>query len=162
NNGLVTFNSRKQPLEVRANNLRVQLAYDTRSQGYQGRISLEPLYVASGRNTPVNFAINLPLTLQRDRIDFHNATISTAGSEVSTNGSLYNLRDPQPAAHITGHIALADLKNAANLPLRLDARNTPSALNLEANAAVGGNAIQVSGFRLRLGHSDLEASGNLK
>ena len=162
NSGLLTLNSRKQPLAIRANNLRVELAYDTRNQGYQGRISLEPLYVASGRNTPVNFAINLPLILERDRIDFHNATISTARSEILIDGSLYDLRDPQTSAHVTGHIALADLTDAANLPLRLDARNTPSVLNLEANARVGGNAIQVSGFRLGLGHSNLEASGKLK
>lgn len=102
NNGLLTFNSRKQPLQVRANNLRVQLAYDTRRLGYQCRISLEPLYVASGRNTPVNFAINLPLTLERDRIDLHNARISTARSEILIDGSLFNLRDPKTSAHSMG------------------------------------------------------------
>jgi translocation and assembly module TamB len=160
--GLLTFNSRRQLVQVRANNLRVQLAYDTRSQGYQGRISLEPLYVASGRNTPVNFAINLPLTLERDRIDLHNATISTTRSQISIDGSLYNLSDPKTSAHLQGHIALADLKNAAELPIQLNAGNTPSVLTLEGNATVGDNATQVSGFRLGLGHSTLEASGKWK
>jgi translocation and assembly module TamB len=162
NDGLLMFNSRKQPLEVRANNLRLQLAYDTRSQGYQGRISLEPLYVASGRHTPVNFAINLPLSLEGDRIDLHNARISTARSEILIDGSLYNLRDPKTSAHLEGHIALADLKNIADLPIHLEARNTPSVLTLEGNATVADNATEVSGFRLSLGHSTLEASGRLK
>ena len=162
NNGLLTFNSRKQPLQVRANNLRVQLAYDTQRQGYQGQISLEPLYVASGRNTPVNFVISLPLTLERDRIDLHSARISTARSEILIDGSLFNLRDPKTSAHLNGHIALADLKNAADLPIHLEGRNAPSVLTLEGNATVADNATQVSGFRLGLGHSILEASGKLK
>ena len=42
-NGLFTFNSQKQMLDVRGNNLRVQLRYDMRKQGYKGEISLEPL-----------------------------------------------------------------------------------------------------------------------
>lgn len=162
NNGLLTFNSRKQPLQVRANNLRVQLAYDTRSEGYQGQISLEPLYVASGRNTPVNFAINLPLTLERDRIDVHNARILTARSEILIDGSLYNLSNPKTSAHLNGHIALADLKNAADLPIQLNGRDTPSVLTLDGHATVTDDATQVSGFRLGLGHSNLEASGKLK
>jgi translocation and assembly module TamB len=160
--GLLTFNSRRQPLRVRANNLRVQLAYNAMSQGYQGQISLDPLYVTSGRDTPVNFAITLPLALVRDRIDLHNARIASARSEILIDGSLENLRNPKTSGHLKGYIALADVKNAANLPLQLNTRNTPSGLNLEADAAVVDNAIQVSRLWLGLGHSTLEGSGKLK
>jgi translocation and assembly module TamB len=162
-NGLLTFNSQQQPpLNLQANNLRVQLAYNNLKRSYQGQISLAPLYVASGRNSPVNFTITLPLTLHRDRIDFQNARISSARSEILINGSLENLRNPRTSAHLNGHLALADLKNAANLPLALNARNAPAFLNLDANATVADNTIQVTGLRLTIGRSNIEASGKLK
>lgn len=160
--GLFIFNAKKQELDVRGNNLRVELWYNLLNQGYQGQLSLEPLYVVSGRNTPVKFTVTLPVALQRDRIDLHDAKISTAASELLINGSLQNLRDPKTSAHINGHIALADLKNAADLPLALHARNVPSSVNLDANATIANDTIQVTGLRLGIGSSDIEASGTLK
>jgi translocation and assembly module TamB len=161
-NGLLTFNSQQRPLNVRANNLRVQLAYHTLMQGYQGQISLDPLYVASGQNTPVNFTLSVPVALWRDRIDVKNARISTARSEILINGSIENLRNPRTSAHLNGHVALADLKNAANLPLELNTRNVPEMVDLDADAMVADNAIRVAGLRLAIGHSNIEASGKLK
>ncbi|HWC00867.1 MAG TPA: translocation/assembly module TamB domain-containing protein [Bryobacteraceae bacterium] len=162
NNGLLTFNSRRQPLDVRGNNLRVQLWYDGARQGYQGQLALDPLYVLAGKNTPVNFTITLPVALGRDRIDFRNARIATAASELRIDGALENLRDPRTTARISGHVALADIKNAGNLPIVTGARNVSSALDLEANATVAGNAIEVNTLRLGLGSSQIRASGKLK
>src|SRR5260370_233589 len=94
-NGALAFNSSKQPLDVRGNNLRAALAYNMLKQGYQGRVSLEPLYVISGRNTPVKFTIALPVELFRDRIDLREATIATDASRILINASLENMRDPK-------------------------------------------------------------------
>src|SRR6185436_15288699 len=99
NNGLVIFNSHQQPLDVRANNLRAQLWYNVLSRGYRGQLSLQPLYVANGRNTPVNFVLTLPVSLQRDRIEVKGGSISTAASKLVVNGSLENLRNPKTSAH---------------------------------------------------------------
>ena len=71
-NGSVTFDSRKQDFNLRGDQLRVQLWYDTLKRGYKGEISLLPFYVVSGRNTPVRFSVTLPVTLERDRIAFQH------------------------------------------------------------------------------------------
>src|SRR5260370_29888460 len=76
-NGLIKFNSQLQPLDVNANNLRAQLWYSFVDRGYRGQLSLQPLYVAAGRNTPVMFTVTLPVAIQRDRVAFENAKIST-------------------------------------------------------------------------------------
>ena len=68
-NGSLTFNSRKQPLNIVGSNLRAQLAYSTLKRDYEGRVSLEPVYVMSGRKTPVKVTLALPVTLGRDRVD---------------------------------------------------------------------------------------------
>src|SRR5581483_6246825 len=86
--GLLTFNSQQHPLDVRANNLHVRLDYNVLKQGYQGELSLQPLYVAQGRNTPVVFTISIPVAFTKDHIDFQNARIATPASEILINGSL--------------------------------------------------------------------------
>jgi translocation and assembly module TamB len=160
--GVLTVASQRQTLNIRGNDLKAELWYNLLNQGYRGQLSFQPLYVASGRNTPVNFTITLPVALHRDRIDFHDARISTALSSVVINGSVETMRDPKVSAHINGRLALVDLKNVGDLPIATELKNLPSTVDLDGNAVVTSNSIQVSGLRLGIGHSDIEASGTLK
>ena len=57
---------------------------------------------------------------------------------------------------------MADLQNLGNLPFDLNAPQAPKTLAIEANASVAGDAIDVTGLRVELGESKLEASGKLK
>lgn len=161
-NGLAVFNSQPQALNVRANNLRAQLWYNLLARGYRGQLSLQPMYVAAGKNTPVVFTITLPVELQRDRVTLENARIATARSEIFIDGSLDHLLDPKTSAHIKGHVALRELQSLGNLPLALNAGGAPQTLELDATATVANNIVRIAGLRLGLGASDLEASGTLK
>ena len=161
-NGLLTWNSRPRQFDLRANNLQVQLAYNTLNQAYEGRLSLQPLYVVSGRNTPVGFTISLPVAIHRDRIDFRQAKISTAHSQLLIDASVADLPNPKTAVHLNGRVALADLAATANLRLGLSRQGVPAMLDLDAAAAVAGDSIQVTALSVGLGHSTLQASGPLK
>lgn len=160
-NGWITLAAQQHELEVRGKNLRAQLLYNILSQEYQGQMSLQPVYVVSGRNTPVDFTVNLPVVLSRNRIDVHDASIFSSRSAIALNASIEDLKNPKISAHATGHIALADLKNAANLPFTLKGTNVPSVIDLDANASAANNSIQIAGLQLSLGHSNFEASGSL-
>ncbi len=160
-NGLITLAAQKHELNIRGNNLRAQLSYNVLSQQYRGQVSLEPIYVVSGRNTPVDFTVNLPVVLSRDRINVRGANIFSAASAITFNASIQDLKNPRVSAQATGHIALADLKNAADVPLSLQAANIPTVIDLNGNASVAGDAIDITGLRLSLGHSNIEASGNV-
>jgi translocation and assembly module TamB len=127
-NGLITLAAQKHELNVRGNNLRAQLSYNILSQQYSGRMSLQPVYVVSGRNTPVNFTVNLPVVISRNRIDVSNANIFSSDSAIILSASIQDLRNPKLAAHASGHIALADLKSFANLPAEV--------IDLDANVNV--------------------------
>ncbi|HYI93855.1 MAG TPA: translocation/assembly module TamB domain-containing protein [Bryobacteraceae bacterium] len=161
-NGQLAFNSQKQVIDVKGSNLRAQLWYNLVTQNYTGKVSLQPLYVVSGRNTPVVFTVTLPVLLDRNRVGFENAKITTAASDITINGSLEDLKNPKTKARINGHIALSDLQNLANVPLDLKGRNIPSVINIDGNAAVAENRITVDGLRVGLGSSNIEASGTLK
>jgi translocation and assembly module TamB len=152
-NGLITLAAQKHELNVRGNNLRAQLSYNILSQQYRGQVSLQPIYVVSGRNTPLDFTVNVPVVLSRNRIDVQGASIFSAASAVTLNASLEDLKNPKISAHATGHIALADLW--------IKAPKSPPVIDLDANASVANNAIEVAGLRLSLGHSNIQASGNL-
>src|ERR1017187_2815569 len=161
-NGLVTFNSRQQALDLRGESLHVQLWYDVLKQGDKGQVSLTPLYVASGRNTPVKFLIDLPLTLDSNKIAFQGASIQTDKSQLLIDGSLANLSNPSMSAHIRGHVALDDLQNAGNIQMALDTRGMPSTIDVDVNASAAGNDIDVADSRVAYGDSSIHASGKLQ
>src|SRR5204863_6776394 len=73
-----------------------------------------------------------------------------------------NLGNPKTTAHDQGQQKLADMKNDGDLPLSRNLPKEPGALDLDGNATVAGSIIDVTGLRLGLGHSTLEASGRLK
>src|SRR4029077_144604 len=132
-NGLIAFGSQKQSLNVQGRNLRAQLWYRAPQQGYQGQLQFQPLYVARGRNTPVSFTITLPVALERDRIDFHGASIATAQSSLRIDGSIENLRNPKISGRVYGRVALPELKSAAGLRLA-PGGGAPALLDFDANS----------------------------
>ncbi len=162
NDGRIVFASQQHDLNIQGSNLRMNLAFNVLTQGYEGRLVFEPIYVVSGRKTPVKFAVTIPLNLQKDRIAFRNATIATPRSALTITGSLENLRDPTIAAQVTGRVAMADLKDAANLPLQADPSGALSALDINANAVVSNQRIRVNTLQVALGKSSIFASGALK
>jgi translocation and assembly module TamB len=161
NNGLVILAGQKQALDIRANNLRAQLSFIILSQEYRGQLSLQPVYVASGRNTPVDFTINVPLQISRDRIEVQGASIASSKSAVQFDASIDDLKNLKMSAHATGHIALADLKNAAGVSSPPGAANNASVVDLDANASVANHGIEFTRLRLALGNSSIDASGSL-
>ena len=161
-NGLITLESRTQPLSVRGDHFRAQLLYDEGNRSYRGQLSIKPLYVAAGRNTPVNFQITLPVLLQEDRIEVRNAAISTPLSTIAISGSLENLRNPTVSVMIGGHLATTDLARVANIPLAGNAPNLPANINLSVNATASNDRIDIARFQAELGQSKIQASGLLK
>ncbi len=161
-NGKVNFNSRQQDFELRGESLHVQLWYDVLKQGYKGEVSMAPLYVVSGRNTPVKFVMTVPVKLDSNKIAFQNARIQTDHSQLSIDGSLGNLNDPKTSAHIRGHVALADLKSLGDLQMPLDMRAMPPAADLDVSATVAGHEIDVADSRVTYGGSSIYASGKLQ
>ena len=162
NHGLLTFFSAQQPLTVQGKNLKARLDYSTPRQAYDGDLAIEPLYVLNGRNTPVNFKVDLPVTLTKDRIDLHHATIVTPVSSVQADASIENMNSPKFTGHVYGHVGAADLLNAGNIPIDPKARRNMPDLNLDANATGGENVIQVKSLRAALGATTIEGSGPLK
>ncbi len=162
-NGLVTFAAQKYEFNARGNNLRAQLSYSTLRAEYRGQISLQPRL---SRFRPEyarrsHCSASPPSGAQPNRSPRRRASHRPCPT-LALDASLRDLQNPHVSAHVSGRIALADLQRAGNLPLNSSAHNLPSALDLDANATGrAGSSIQVTGLRLTLGRSSLEASGPL-
>ncbi len=161
-NGHATFDSRREPLNIQANNVHAQLYYNVVKKGYQGQLELEPVYFVRGRNTPVTIKVTLPVQLEKDRIEFHHASVSTPVSALVIDGSVEDLNKPRVVAHVSGHLATIDIENFVNMPLAVNAKNIPSEVQLDLNAAGSGDRIDVGSLRVSLGRSNIQGSGPLK
>ncbi len=160
-NGHLALNDRKQPIEITANNLRAQLWYRLLHRDYTGQLSLDPVYVVSGRNTPVTYRLTLPLGLESDRLRLDGASIATASSRLNINGAIENLRQPKFSGRVEGWLTLADLSHTAGIQLPA-ARDVPDVLQLDVNADASADQIHVKSLSLDLGKSHFQASGVLK
>jgi translocation and assembly module TamB len=161
-NGVANFDSRRQPLNIQANNVHAQLYYNVLKQGYQGQLELEPVYFVSGRNTPVTFKVTLPVQVEKDRVDFRHASISTAVSALTIDGSVENIDHPRIVTHVSGHVATIDIENLVNLPIAVNAKHVPAEIAFDLSAAGSSDRIDVKALRVTLGKSTIEASGPLK
>ena len=161
-NGTFSVNSAMQHLNLSGQKLRTHLDFNALTRTYQGQISLEPIYVLAGRNTPVAATVILPITLHEDRVDLKDASVTTPTSKLNLSATLEHLREPVVSMNIRGEVSLSDLKNANLLPAVKLGPLGPRALRLDANASISQSMIHVSGIRASMGHSTLEGSGDLK
>jgi translocation and assembly module TamB len=161
NKGMVNFNSRLQPIDIRGNDLRVVLAYNLFKQGYEGRLAMQPSYIVAGRNTPVTFSLDVPVRLEKDLISFQDARVTTPLSDLRLSGSVENLRQPKTSAHVVGHVALADLNQLASLNLKTASKGTDR-LTVDVNGVLSQDTVQVETLRLALGGSTVDANGTLR
>ena len=160
-NGRAVVDSRAQTYNLRGDNLQAQLLFNAITQSYSGSLSLEPIYVVSGRQTPVKFRLTVPVHIERDRILLRDAKIASGASELLINGTIENLRDLKISARVNGRVALDDLKRVADLPIPAG-RGGLSEIAVTANATMSDRVIDIAGIKLDLGESTVEASGKLK
>ena len=156
-NGTVRYNDISQPLEIRGENLRLQLAYDMLKRSYQGQLDLQPAYVVRGRNTPVVLSLRMPLLLERDRISLTDASLSTALSQLKISGSLANLKQPESRFRLTGNVAIEDLNKLGNLSLAAGPRTAQ--VLLDADASMQKESVRVEKFHASVGGSTIDAHG---
>jgi translocation and assembly module TamB len=161
-NGTLALNSARQAIDIRGNNLRALVRYNIAARRYSGNVSLQPIYVVAGRNTPVVFTVSLPVVLERRRVALENARIATRESAVVISGSLEDLKKPATHARISGHIGLADLQQLADLSLDVRGRNLPSVVTVDADALVSQGRITVNDLKVAAGKSQIQAAGTLK
>ncbi|MEO8593900.1 MAG: translocation/assembly module TamB domain-containing protein [Candidatus Solibacter sp.] len=153
--GNFVFGDRKSDLNASGENLRAQLDFNRLTSRYSGQVDLNPLFI---NRLPVN--VKLPVTLEKDRIAFDNAVLSSPLSRITITGSMEHLASPRTDAHVVAQIALDEVNRAAALGVNLDTVHGPSTLMADLNATVDQSVVHVKNAHIALGQTTLEASGS--
>src|ERR1039457_2019874 len=64
------------PFAARGENLNVNLTYDLLGPRYRGTVAIQPLYLSYDDYGPTPFAVNLAVTMEKNRIALDSATIA--------------------------------------------------------------------------------------
>src|SRR5579871_21316 len=161
-NGSLTFAQRKSGFNASGNNLRAQLGYNPLMPRYVGELDISPLHLQSAGNAPLDVNVNLPVTIEADKISLANARLTTPGSLVQISGSIDHLVSPQTSARVNARLSLDELKRAGGLMIPLDTIRGPGELIADISASTGENRLSVQSARIRLGQSEITASGDLQ
>ncbi|MGI8743141.1 MAG: translocation/assembly module TamB domain-containing protein [Bryobacteraceae bacterium] len=162
-NGSIDFAAQKMSFSAKGDNLRAQLAYSSFPASYKGQLSMSPLYLSSGKNTPINLNVTLPVVLRKDRIELTDAKITTPESKVTVSGAMEHLVAPRISAHMNASLALDELRRAGDLPISLaSGKDLPNIVDADIAVNMDENSIKISTARIALGQSNIEASGTLK
>ncbi len=151
--GGLLFADRQIPLDAKGDNLRAQLDFNRPGQRYQGQVSMAPLYVDYGQGRRLDLKVEVPLTVERDRIAFDRARVSTSKSAVTVSGAVEHLVSPSINATANADVDLAEID-----PSLADAGRAVA----NASFSITDQKIQVSAAHAAVGDSTLDASGVLK
>jgi translocation and assembly module TamB len=160
--GSFTFGDRKSSLDASGGNLRAMLNYNPLKPSYTGELDIDPLDVKSGNNPAVPVSVKLPVTLEKDRISLAEGRLSTPQSQIVISGAMDHLVAPRASAHLNARIALDEVKRAAGLAVPLDTLHGPRLLEADVTASTDPDYIRIQSARVRLGSSNIEASGTLQ
>ena len=161
-NGALTFADRKSALNASGANLRAQLGYNVLASSYSGEIDIDPLYIQSGGNPPLNVNVKLPVTIEKDKISLANAQLSTPESQIQISGSMDHLIAPRTTAHVNAKVALDEIKRAMGLAMPLNTARGPRFVTADISGSMDDAAIRIQSAHVALGRSDLQASGTLQ
>ena len=161
-NGYVQFAQQKTAFGAQGHNLRTQLFYNAATPGYRGSLAISPLVLSAKGKTPLHANVSLPVVIGKDSIQLSHAKITTPQSNLSVDGSLEHLADPAISAHITAHIALAEVNQVAAIDLHPNAKGAPSVADADIAIHSDGRTMNVQNAKVTLGSSTITASGPLR
>jgi translocation and assembly module TamB len=104
------------PLDLRGQNLAIQLAYEAAVPRYKGTITVAPLDVRYSDYAPQPFTMKLGLTLERNRIAVDNGRFSSGNTSIDIAGSLEDLNAPHARLQYTARASVTDIARIFRVP----------------------------------------------
>jgi translocation and assembly module TamB len=104
------------PFAARGENLDARLVYDLFGQRYRGALSVQPLYLSYDDYGPEPFAVNLAVTMEKNRIAVDSGTIVTGRTKVEVKGALEDLAAPHARLQYQARVALTDIARIFRAP----------------------------------------------
>jgi len=106
-----------EPFSARAENLRTQLRFDGSAPRYRGELAMDPLEVHwPGLDALPAAAVQLSLTVERNRIQVTGGRFHNGQSDVTFSGGLESLAAPEAHFQIDAHLSVPELARLVKIP----------------------------------------------
>jgi len=117
NDGLVEYDNREIPLNIRGEHLRTRVTYEAAVPSYKGEISSDGLFVKPGDLDPIETKMSATFALEKSRIVFSRLQLATKQSSADLAGTLDDIRSPHGTLSIIATGAVAELVRILKLPI---------------------------------------------
>jgi translocation and assembly module TamB len=162
-NGLLQLAEQKAAFNARGENLRVLLDYDFANPKYEGRLSIDPLLLASAERPPLRAGVNVPLFIEANAIRVTGARVTTPESHMSLTAALETVKAPVISVDLNANISLPEIQRSVNLPIHANASGVPKTLTMKVAGRLNARskAAEIQTAQLGLGRTIFHASGSL-
>ena len=115
--GLLEYDDRKVPLNLRGEGLEVRMNYDQQTPSYRAELDSTHVRILPAGLAPVEVGIAAQLVIERSRIAFSQLRLSTKESRADLTGELRNLQEPRGSFNMRANTAVRELVQTFSLPL---------------------------------------------
>ena len=163
--GVIKVLQQATAFNARGENLRVLLNYNTANPSYAGYLALHPLVLTSGKRSPLNVDVNIPIRLEKDAIRVTDAKLNTGQSQILMSASMENVNAaPVIAARLHAALSLPELQQSIDLPVDATARDLPKTLSADLALTLDEktHTTHVETAHVGLGQTTFQAAGDMR
>lgn len=115
--GVVAFDDRQLPVNLRGEDLRLDMTFEAAAKRYRGELASRHLHLAFPLATPVEFDTSGSFTLERDRLSFTRLRVASGQTRADLTGAVSGLRAPSGEFRVKALVAARDAVAMFSLPI---------------------------------------------
>lgn len=116
-NGLVDYDDREIPLNLRGEDLEIRMNYDARTPAYRGELSSGKARLLTDLFPPVEAGVAATFSLEKQRVAFSRVRVTTQESRADLTGELRDLRAPRGQFTVKAAATAGDLVRMFGIPV---------------------------------------------
>jgi translocation and assembly module TamB len=116
--GVVEFDERYLPINLRGEDLRLAMNYDRAGKRYVGELASHRVHMGLSVAMPAELDLAATFALERDRLTFTRLHAASGQSRADLTGSLTDLRAPTGTFQVKALVAARDAAYTFSLPLQ--------------------------------------------
>lgn len=115
--GRFEYDNHRLPLDLLAENLRIEFGWDGANRRYLGTVAASPFRFHWPKIAPLTFDTQVQLAMQNDGLVFQRAEARSGRSRIVATGSLKDYRSPKVDLDVTGDFEVAEYVVPLKLPI---------------------------------------------
>ncbi len=115
-NGMLIFDHRGLPFEVRGENLMIKMDYDAANPSYHGEFSSDGVNVAPLGYAPMRSSVATKFVLERNRLQLSDSLVRWGANTAELHGVLEDMRKPHGTVTVKADGRVSDVVREFRLP----------------------------------------------